>query len=523
MAERRRSWWGWGWEDAAVDAAGLDRLAARVRPWLPGTADPLPPPPVPDLPPPTVEPPRKLARQFTADPRERAGHAMGKAYRDVMRALRGDLPRAPDLVAYPRTDDDVLAVYDWAVSNRVAIVPYGGGSSVVGGVEYDPRNAHRAVVSLDLARMSGVREIDADSRAARIGAGTLGPAIEDGLRLHGLTLRHFPQSFEFSTLGGWIATRSAGHYATGPTRIDDHVQALRVVTAHGTVQTRRLPSSGAGPDPNALFLGSEGALGVITEAWVRVRPRPDDRAGRTVQFADEESAVAAVREIVQEGLRPANCRLLDAAEGVLFAGVQDGTVTVLLAFESAGAPLAADLAHALDICAAHGGQAQESESIGESWREGFLQAPYLRDGLARLGMIVETFETACTWAAFPELRALVTAAAVDAVNRVCGGGVVTMRLTHAYPDGPAPYFTVVAPGRAWSEVSMWDAIKEAVSDAILAASGTITHHHAVGRDHGPSYRREQSDIYLDALAAAKRAVDPAGILNPGVLMSPRGA
>ncbi len=329
-----------------MTGAELEDLAGRVRAMRPEVPDLLPTPPVPDLPPPAVSPPSALADMCDASDRARSSHAMGKAYRDVARALRGQIPRPPDLVVHPESEGDVVAVLDWAAGEQVAVVPYGGGSSVVGAVECDPGDAFRGVVSLDLARLDQVPEVDRESRAVRAQAGIFGPALEEALAPHDLTLRHFPQSFEFSTLGGWIATRSAGHYATGPTHIDDHVESLRVVAPTGLIATRRLPASGAGPDPNRLFLGSEGALGVITEAWVRVRPRPAHRASATVSFAGAAAAVAATRAVAQSGLQPATCRLLDAAEGALFAGVADGSHTLLFGFESATAPVDGLLAQA---------------------------------------------------------------------------------------------------------------------------------------------------------------------------------
>jgi len=497
-----------------VHGAGLADLAARVAPFLPVDGDIAP---VPDLaavslPPPRVRPPDSLAHLCTSRTRERAAHTYGKAYRDVVRTLRGDLATAPDLVARPGDEAEVAAILDWAGSTGVAVVPYGGGTSVVGGVEL--RDRARPWVSLDTGRLDGVVEIDAVSLAARVRAGTYGPAIEDGLRPHGLTLRHFPQSFEFSTLGGWIATRAGGHYATGYTHIDDLVQAVRAVTPIGVAQSARVPSSAAGPAPDRLWLGSEGTLGVVTEAWVRVRRRPRFTARATMTFTEYDDAVAATRDVAQSGLGPANCRLLDPTESALGAGVADGTSRLLLAFESADAPVDAALARATDIGQAHSGRSTSEETARE-WRGSFLRAPYLRDGLARLGVVVETFETACTWSAFPALHAAVIQSVVSA-----GPAFAACRFTHVYPDGPAPYYTVYAAGRRGAEVEIWDGIKARVSEAILAQGGTITHHHAVGRDHRPWYDRERPEPFAVALRAAKAALDPYGILNPGVLIDP---
>lgn len=509
MGYRERSWWGWGHADEALDDAACRRLAERaLRPWLPIDGSVIPLPFDPLLPPPRLIPPSIMAEAFLADSMSRAAHAYGKAFRDVVRALHGELPNPPDLVCLPRTVHDIVAALDWAEAAGAAIVPYGGGSSVVGGVEY---RGERPWVSLDLSRLNRIAEIDEVNRAVRVQAGVFGPALEEALRPHDLTLRHFPQSFEFSTVGGWLATRSGGHFATGPTRIDDFVEALRVVTPQGPVESPRLPATGAGPDPNGLFLGSEGALGVIVEAWLRVQRRPTRKSSAAVGFPVYSHGVAAVKEIVQAGLRPANCRLLDPVEAMLNAGATDGQARLMLGFEGPDAVLLPD---ALEICRHHGGT--EAERSSGSFRDAFLKAPYTRDALVRLGLVVETVETACTWSHFEALHADVLAAAQRAAPaRVA---VVTCRFTHVYPDGPAPYFTIITPGRRGAEVAIWDEIKAAVSDAITSNGGTITHHHAVGRDHRPWYEGERSPLFHDALRAAKRTLDPRGILNPGVLV-----
>ncbi|NUK13285.1 FAD-binding oxidoreductase, partial [Streptomyces lunaelactis] len=395
---------------------------------------------------------------------------------------------------------------------------------VVGGSE--PRvDDDRAAVTIDLGRLYRVLEIDPVSRAARIQAGVFGPHLEDQLRPYGLTLRHFPQSFEFSTLGGWLATRAGGHYATLRTHIDDMVESMRVVTPSGTSESRRLPGSGAGPSPDRLFLGSEGTLGVITEAWMRLEERPRWRARASVHFADYAAAVRATRAIAQSGLHPANCRLLDTAEALINAGVAVEGGVLMLGFESADHPVSTSLDRAGELCRDQGGEiiaGAGEESAGDTWRSSFLRMPYQRDALARHSVIVETFETACTWDRFESLHHAVMQAAREAVRKVTGAdGVVTCRFTHVYPDGPAPYFGVYAPGRWGSTVAQWDEIKAAVSEAIAHNGGTITHHHAVGRDHRPWYDVQRPDPFAAALTAAKAALDPAGILNPGVLVPPR--
>lgn len=382
------------------------------------------------------------------------------------------------------------------------------------------------MVSLDLGALAGVREVDATSRLARIGGGTLGPRLEDELAPHGFTLRHFPQSFEFSTLGGWLATRAGGHYATGPTHIDDHCHALTLVAPSGTLATHRHPASGAGPEPARLILGSEGAFGVITEAWMRVVPRPRWRASANVSFATFEAGVAAARALAQSGLAPANARLLDPNEARLHRVRFDGTAVLLIGFESADHPMSAWLARALELARDHGGtvvsgptEKDDAGKTGEAgaWRQAFFDAPYLQSALLSIGIMSDTFETACTWTQFPELHAKVVAAVTRALDDVCGGGIVSCRFTHVYPDGPAPYYTFIGAARD-DLTQQWRAIKAAASDALASAGGTITHHHAVGRMHRPWYDRERPAAFGAALAAVKRALDPSGIMNPGVLV-----
>jgi alkyldihydroxyacetonephosphate synthase len=459
--------------------------------------------------------PASLTQLGSIDPVDRARHGLGRAYRDLIRGIRGQLTDVPDVVARPGSEQDVMDLLDWAADQDVAVVPFGGGSSVVGGVE--PRGLERAV-SLDLSRLAGLVEVDSTSRAVRFRAGTFGPAAEAALKPHGLTLRFYPQSFERSTLGGWLATRAAGHFSTGPTHIDDLVESMRAVTPTGIWESRRLPGSGAGPSPDRWLLGSEGSLGVITEAWLRAQPRPAHRWAATAVGAWGQG-VEAVRAITQAGLRPAACRLLDPVEARLSGTRQTGEAVLVLGLESLHAPLEVDAVLSLvrDAGLSVTEQGARGES-GEAWRSTFVRAPYLREGLVLLGILVETFETAITWDRLERFVVEVTTATEDALRRLCGAGAVGCRITHAYADGAAPYFTVLAPARRGSELAQWDEVKAAASEAILAYGGTITHHHAVGRDHRPWYDRQRPEPFAAALAGAKQALDPHGVLNPGVLL-----
>jgi len=530
-----RRFWGWGSEGegpnedqsggiAATLAArfGLEEVALAPEPRIEDVK----------LRAPRVAPPASLRDICSVEPRERAGHTYGKSYRDIVRGARGEFESPPDFVATPRSEQDVVAILDWCGGEQVAAIPYGGGSSVCGGVEPRVGDGFRGAISLDLRHLDRILEIDRRSRAARIQGGILGPALEDALRPEGLTLRHFPQSFQYSTLGGWIATRSGGHYATLHTHIDDFVESLRVVTPSGVCESRRLPGSGAGPSPDRLFIGSEGTLGVIVEAWMRLQERPKLRASASARFGGDDGflrGAEAVRRLSQSRLFPTNCRLLDPTEAQT-AGAGDGSAAVLvLGFESVEDPLDAAMARALECVRDAGGEVPEDagrqradggagrEGAAGAWRNAFLNAPYIRDVLVRAAFVCETFETAITWDRFPEFHRAVTSAARDALAKVCGGGSVACRFTHVYPDGPAPYYSVLAPGRRGGELEQWDEIKHAASEAILAAGGTITHHHAVGRDHRPWAVRQRPERFGAALRAAKAELDPAGVLNPGAL------
>lgn len=527
---RELSFWGWGYADKFADRASRETLGQLVRSVIDCPELTLREPPGIDsisLRDPRVEIPPILRAFCSAEKQARLSHSFGKSYPDIVRGFDGQFAHPPDLVAYPRQEADIEAVYQWARENRVAVVPFGGGTSVVGGVDCDVGSRYRGVVSLDLRGLDKVLEIDKESHGARIQAGATGPKIEKQLAEHGLTLRHFPQSFEFSTLGGWIATRAGGHFATLYTHIDDLVQSIRMLSPKGVWESRRLPGSGAGPSPDRMVLGSEGSLGVITEAWMRVRPRPIWRGSTSVEFADFDKAVAATRDIAQAGLYPSNCRLLDSLEARIHQVSGSGQHILLLGFESSDHPVSVPLFRAIQIAQAHGGEPgeiKESESNQEvreasskNWRNAFINAPYLMNSLVSMNVISDTFETAITWSGFQALHNAVTEAAMSTMKEVCGSGLISCRFTHVYPDGPAPYYTFLAPGRPGELLTQWQAIKGAVSQALIDHGATITHHHAVGRTHKPYYKQQRPDLFAAALKAAKRELDPDLLLNPGVL------
>lgn len=540
---RKLRFWGWGYADEALLPEEEARIRGAAKRFGATVETPAPREGEFALRAPRVAAPAALSSIVSTTPYDRLVHAYGKSFADIVRMALRQVPEPPDLVAFPKSEDDVAAVLDWASGANVAVIPFGGGSSVVGGVEPAVGEGYAGTLSLDLQYLCKVLEIDRASRAARIQAGALGPELEEQLKPHGLTLRHFPQSLQLSTLGGWIATRSGGHYASLYTHIDDFVESTRTITPSGTLETRRLPGSGAGPSPDRLIIGSEGILGVIVEAWMRLQDRPTHQASASVAFPAMRDAVAAVRALSQSGLYPTNCRLLDPAEARA-NGVGDGETAILvLGFESADHPLDAWMVRALELVADHRGL-YDSQAVARSlapksgsdehrkgaagqWRNAFIRMPYYRDLSVALGMISDTFETAITWDRFETLYEGVREETQKALKEICGHEArVSCRFTHIYPDGPAPYFSYSAlgtdKGRLADSLAKWREIKTATNEIVVRLGGTVTHHHAVGRDHRSGYERQSAPLYRAALAAAKTSLDGAGILNPGVLIDPTG-
>ncbi len=524
------SHWGWGEVSEMPTRERKQELAEMAEAFLGfPERDVLEPTPLDDveLPAADVEAPLEFCSSSRVD---RVHHSYGRGYRDLVRGFNGDYSVAPDVVARPEDESQVRSLLDWAVEEDVAVVPYGGGTSVVGGVECSG-SGFSGVVSLDLREMDEVLEVDEISWSARIQAGATGPELNRQLEEHGLHLRHYPQSYEYSTLGGWIATRAGGHYATVYTRIDDFVEGVRMVAPDGEIETRRTPSTGAGPDPDSLVLGSEGALGVVTEAWTRVEPRPVYRAKAEVEVPSWTDAVEASRRIVQSGLNPANLRVLDREEAILNQVASRPLMVV--GFESTDHGVETKLDRAVELAGEFDGEEVSrnvEDGSGESsgngsgddesgdWRSSFFEMPYLFNALVGVGVLVDTFETAVPWSRYPALHDDVKERVQAKAEEVCGEGFVSCRFTHVYPDGPAPYYTVLAPADVGREVEQWREIKETASDVLMEHEATITHHHAVGRVHRPWYETETSEDYREALKAAKRSLDPAGLMNPGALL-----
>jgi alkyldihydroxyacetonephosphate synthase len=546
LAHRRKlRFWGWGYADEKLQQSEREHLQLLASMLVPeGSMASRPGLEEMDLVAPRLKVPDRLDEIISSTAYDRVTHAYGKSFADMTRMLMRQVSHPPDLVAFPRSEDDISALMEFAAGNGAALIPFGGGTSVCGGVEPDVGGDYGSVISVDLQYLNRVVEVDRISRAALIEGGALGPELEAELKPHGLTLRHFPQSFQFSTLGGWIATRAGGHFATNYTHIDDFVESVRMITPAGVMESLRLPGSGAGPSPDRMMIGSEGTLGFITRAWMRLQDRPRFRASASINFPGMRQATEAVRLISQSGLFPSNCRLLDPAEAKT-NGVGDGqTVILVLAFESADHPLDPWITRALELAGDHGGSwdaeavaralsvsdtAKEDESehrqgAAGAWRNQFLRAPYYRNYLTPAGVIVDTFETAVTWDRFEELYRGVMERVGAVIREACGGsGILSCRFTHVYPDGPAPYFTFYAPGTNSGDMagmlSKWKTIKLAANEAVTDLGGTVTHHHAVGRDHRPSgYDNQAPALFREAFANARQALDPGGMMNPGVLI-----
>ena len=531
---RLRKFWGWGYDDELLSSEEENNIDQRIaktfqldhveRIEIPKISDI-------DINKPLFSIPSSLKKILSDDKLERLNHAYGKSFPDSARSILGDFSSPPDYVAFPDTQNEITSILDWASENNVAVIPYGGGSSVCGGVETNVGSDYAGVISLDMKNINSILEIDKTSRTALIEGGILGPHLEAQLKEHDLTMRHYPQSFEFSSLGGWIATRSGGHYATLYTHIDDFVESLKMITPSGSFETRRLPGSGAGPSPDRFAIGSEGIMGVITEASMRLQNRPTYRSSCTVEFINYEDALKALRLISQSGLFPSNCRLLDANEA-LFNGAGDGKSHLLiLAFESADHDKKASLERALEIAKDNKGnfevpsqdsQAHRSGSSG-TWRNSFIKAPYLRESFTRRGIIQDTFETSITWDKSKDFIQAVKDDTSKAILEITGKpSLVTCRITHSYPDGLAPYFTFGAYATPSTMIDTWKEIKCATNEICVSKGGTVTHHHAVGRDHRPNgYDIQRDDLFSKVLIEAKAALDPKGIMNPGVLIDPK--
>jgi len=531
-------WWGWGdpGVEPTLDAAAMGVLRERIgalEPWpLARQLDDFALPSAETMPQALADAVGE-ANVFASD-EDRLRHSTGRGYVDLARLRNGGLENAPDAVVMPLDADALRGVIGVCAPEGVAIVPFGGGTSVVGGVE-PLRGSHGRLISLDLTALRDV-SVDRRSLTARLGAGLRGAEAEAALGRQGLTLGHFPQSFEYATIGGFAATRSAGQASSGYGRFDSLVSSVRLVAPTGDLQTLETPHTAAGPALRDLVIGSEGVLGVIPDVTVRVRPAPAVRRYEAWMAESFDAGAEIVRTLAQGPGLPEIIRVSDEEEtegtlalsgprglsGRLFDGYlgarrRRGGALMIVGFE--GDEEAVARKRALTVRALRlGGAAYLGQSAGQAWEHGRYQGPYLRDTLMGMGAMVETLETSHTWSRFGELHSAVADAIRNSLAAQGTPGLVFCHLSHAYADGASLYFTFISRARRGAELEQWAAVKRAACEAIVAHGGTITHHHAVGRDHAPYMEAEVGGTGLDLLRAAKEQLDPAGIMNPGKLL-----
>jgi alkyldihydroxyacetonephosphate synthase len=535
---RDTKWWGWGADShqVPIDSDSLSLLADEVgelQPWpRPGSIEEVEIPAARPLPGAIAE---AVGETNVLDTHEdRVRHSTGSGYVDLARRRSGRLEHAPDAVVLPGSGEELQAVLSICSREAVAVIPFGGGTSVVGGVE--PRCGGRErLVSLDLARLRDV-QLDRTSMTARLGAGLRGPEAEQQLSRQGFTLGHFPQSFEYATIGGFAATRSAGQASSGYGRFDELVTSLRMLTPAGELRTLETPHSAAGPSLRELAIGSEGILGVIPEVTVRVQPVPASQRYETWIAESWGAGCEAIRAMAQEDALPDVIRLSDEDEtrfslalsgprglaAAVFSrylslrGVAGGCL-IVVGIEGEPETVSrrrAQVARRLRRCDA----TYLGQGGGRAWKRGRYEGPYLRDALMDAGAMVETLETSHTWTRLGELYGAVRRAIAEALQEQGTPGIVLCHLSHAYPDGASLYFTFIARRRPGEEVEQWRRVKTAACEAIVASGGTITHHHAVGQDHVPYMEAEVGELGVEVLRALKEQLDPAGILNPGKLI-----
>jgi alkyldihydroxyacetonephosphate synthase len=524
------SWSGWG--DPAQAGPLPDGVRQLLRDGL-GVRTATPPPPsLDDLVLTPVRLPGAVGERLATivgdgnmlvDPEARARHALGKSTLDLLALRSGTALPAPDAVVLPRSHDEVLAVLQQCSDHRVAVVPFGGGTSVVGGVEPEAADFD-GWVALDLGRLDALLGLDEESRLAVLQPGLRGPEAEELLAPRGYTIGHFPQSFEYATLGGFAAARSSGQASAGYGRFDELVMSLQVATPAGTLALGRAPKSAAGPDLRQLILGSEGTLGVITELTVQVRPLPQTRIYEGWRLASFAHGIATLRSLIQDGPIPTVLRLSDEAETAMGlarpdqvgAAAAPGGCLAIVGFEgSADDVEARQRAAGVRLTAAG---ATPVPGAGESWAQERYRGPYLRDALLDAGALVETLETVTFWSSLERLYAAVTNALRASLTAAGTPPVILCHVSHVYPSGASLYFTVAC-AQAEDPIGQWRQAKAGANDAIVDAGGSISHHHGVGRDHRDWYQVEVGPLSTAVLRAVKQTLDPAGILNPGVLIA----
>ena len=558
FAREKLRWNGWGWREQGFDLEGRDEalwtyladaLGLEALPHTPavaleevdlqeGALD---------------EEGRRSLEEAMGGPEgvktdrmERLFHAVGKSYHDMIRIRRGEVPRAPDVVVYPASADQVAAALGWAAERGWAVVPYGGGSSVVGGVEPPVGERWPGVMTLDTSRLDRLLEIDESSHTARFEAGIYGPKLERDLHERGYTLGHYPQSWEFSTLGGWIAARGAGQQSNRYGSSDKFLVATTLQTPRGQWDIRGFPASAAGPNLNQMVAGSEGTMGVIVDATVKVHELAESSDYRGYLFKDFRSGAEAIRQIVQAEIPVAMIRLSDGDETRFFSkfksigheddggalraaikkvmewtGYGQHPCAMLIGLEGEAEQVRVSQARTLAVCLKQGALPLGA-GPGRSWYEGRFQMPYLRDPLMDRGVGVDTLETSTTWSNLHHLHRAVRDAIGQAIEARGLRGLVLGHISHSYLVGASLYFTFVFPRDLDDELGQWREIKQAASDVIAREGGTISHHHGVGADHLDWMEAEKGTLGLAVLQGARAAIDPAGIMNPGKLIPPTG-
>lgn len=546
-------WWGWGDPGKRYDLSQRPFFWPHLREKLEFPDQPVFfPPAIQDieLPPGHFSPSdiRALQKiiakeQIAMSKAEKLSHTYGKSYRDLIRIRKGIFPEVPDAVLYPKDEEEVQRILTWAAESGVAVVPWGGGTSVTGGVEATRGVGHRSIVVIDLRGMDKVLRIHKKSLLADVQAGILGPKLEKELQEEGLTLSHYPESFEFSTLGGWIAARAAGQQSTLYGKIEDMVESVRLLTPTGVLQTPHLPAAANGPDLARMIIGSEGILGIIAQARVRLKPVPERKLYSAVLFRSFEDGVEAMRHIMQSGIRPATLRLSDAEEtDFIFSLRRRKASSIANAIQTLGVgwleKRGFDPERRAILILGVEATAQDvrmewkalrkilrlfsvlplGHSTGRDWYRHRFENPYLRDILMDYDILVDTLETAAEWDNIWNLYSKVGDAIKDAYDELGIKGVVTAHLSHMYPTGSSLYFILLARPHVGQELEEWWRIKKAASDAIVAARGTISHHHGIGLDHRPWLVHEIGKEGIRLIRSLKQTVDPKGILNPGKLL-----
>ena len=527
------NFWGWGYVGEGLNDQQKQHLQRAIEQLIPPSQlQPIAPPNISQLPnhQPISTPASSDQVEWYTDLETIAVHSCGKSSFDLARWRAGQWPSMPTAVAFPKTVDGIIEVLEFVDKQNLALVPFGSGSTVTGGVECRNHPNKDGWLSLDLSLLDQCLEIDPISKLAHFQAGVLGPQSDQVLREQGLAMRHFPQSYQFSTVGGWVATRSAGHYATGRCKIEDRLNAVGVCLPNGTYhQTSSFPNSSVGPDPNAIWAGSEGTLGIITDAWLQVVDIPEASAQATLICKSFEQALDVVRLIVQSDLRPTQCRALDPVESMLSAILDPkftgaGQAIVLLGYEGQDPDwVQTQLDQTIKLIKNNGGDVQvkkadpgQRSTQTSSWKSTFFRQPYIRDALLDIGILSETFETATNWRTAMSLYKNVRDELLQKLSEISPNAGVSCRLTHAYPDGCALYFTFFLPSQRDRLVTDWQMLKTFAGNSVNAHHGTASHHHACGRDHMPWANQETPTMWHDSFAAIKQTLDPGNKMNPGV-------